>query len=127
MMNTDKKWNVLFIEDDRSMFDSGTKMFTQLFNKVDKVLGREEALNLFESNKYDIVIGDISVRPEEVAFMKQMIDMKPEQTIFALVAPKDTDKLYGIADLGINAFELTPGQFDQALEQIAMFNPYEEQ
>ena len=127
MMNTDKKWNVLFIEDDRSMFDSGTKMFTQLFNKVDKVLGREEALNLFESNKYDIVIGDISVRPEEVAFMKQMIDMKPEQTIFALVAPKDTDKLYGIADLGINAFELTPGQFDQALEQIAMFNPYEDQ
>ena len=28
-MSTDKKWNVLFIEDDRSMFDSGTKMFNQ--------------------------------------------------------------------------------------------------
>jgi len=124
-MNRDKKWNVLFIKDDKSMFNSDSKMFNELFNKVDKVLGREEALKLFEKNKYDIVIGDISVKPEEVAFMKQMIDMKPEQAIFALVAPKDTDKLYGIADLGINAFELTPEQFDQALEQIAIFDPYD--
>ena len=126
-MNTDKKWNVLFIEDDRSMFDAGTKMFNQLFNKVDKVLDKEEALKLFDSNQYDIVLADLSVEPEGVGLLKQMKDKKPEQAIFALVAPKDTDKLYGIADLGINAFELTPGQFDQALEQIAMFNPYEDQ
>lgn len=125
-MSTDKKWNVLFIEDDRSMFDSGTKMFNQLFNKVDKVLGKEDALKLFDSNQYDIVLGDISVEPESVGLLKQIKDMKPEQAIFALVSPKDTDKLFGIADLGINAFELTPEQFDQALEQIAMFDPYEE-
>jgi len=57
--------------------------------------------------------------------MKQLIDLKPEQTIFTLVSPKDTDKLYGIADLGIHAFELEATQFDQALEMIAQFNPYE--
>jgi len=125
-MSTDKKWNLLFIEDDRSMFDSGTKMFNQLFNKVDKVLGKEEALKLFDSNQYDIVLGDISVEPEGVGLLKQIKDMKAEQAIFALVSPKDTDKLFGIADLGINAFELSPLQFDQALEQIAMFDPYEE-
>ena len=125
-MSTNKKWNLLFIEDDRSMFDSGTKMFNQLFNKVDKVLGKEEALKLFDSNQYDIVLGDISVEPEGVGLLKQIKDMKPEQAIFALVSPKDTDKLFGIADLGINAFELSSQQFDQALEQIAMFDPYEE-
>jgi DNA-binding response OmpR family regulator len=123
-MNTDKKWNLLFIEDDRSMFDAGTKMFNQLFNKVDKVLDKEEALKLFDSNQYDIVLADLSVEPEGVGLLKQMKDKKSEQAIFALVAPKDTDKLYGIADLGINAFELIPIQFDQALEQIAMFNPF---
>ena len=124
-MNIDKKWNILFIKDDDSMFDSDTKVFDSLFNKVDKVLGRAGALKLFNSNDYDMVISDISVRPEEVAFMKQLIDLKPEQTIFTLVSPKDTDKLYGIADLGIHAFELDPTQFDQALETIAQFNPYE--
>ena len=121
-----KKWNILFVKDELSMFDEDTEVFNTLFNKVDKVLGREGALKLFESNDYDMVISDISVKPEEVAFMKQLIDLKPAQTIFVLVSPKDTDKLYGIADLGIHAFELEPTQFDQALETIAQFNPYEE-
>lgn len=126
-MNTAKKWNILFIKDDRSMFDSDTKIFNDLFNKVDKVLGKEEALRFFNSNQYDIVLADLSVEAEGVGLLKQMKDNKTEQVIFALVSPEDTDKLYGIADLGINAFELIPEQFDQALEQIAIFNPYEEQ
>lgn len=127
MMIKDQKWNLLFIEDERSMFDSDTKVFEQLFKKVDKISGREEALKLFEHNQYDIVLSDLSVEPEEVAFLKQIKDIKPEQTIFALVSPKDTDKLYGIADLGINAFELTPDYFDRALEQISLFDPYAKQ
>ncbi len=123
-MKTDKKWNLLFIQDDRSMFDTDTKMFNTLFNRVDKVLGKEEALKFFNANQYDIVLCDLSVEPEGVGLLKQMKDSKSEQTIFALVSPKDTDKLFGIADLGINAFELTPEYFDQALEQIAIFDPH---
>ncbi len=126
-MNRDKKRNLLFIQDERSMFDAETKMFNTLFNKVDKVLGKEEALKLFNANQYDIVLSDLSVEPEQVGLLKQIKDLRSEQTIFALVSPKDTDKLYGIADLGINAFELTPDYFDQALEQIALFEPTQKQ
>lgn len=122
-MNRDKKWDLLFIQDERSMFDSESNMFNELFNRVDKVLGKEEALKCFNANDYDIVLCDLSVEPEKVGLLKQMQDIKAEQTIFALVSPKDTDKLYGIADLGINAFELTPEYFDPALEQIAKFDP----
>ena len=63
IMNTDKKWNLLFIQDDRSIFDSDTKMFNELFKRVDKALGKEEALTLFDNNQYDIVLGDLSVEP----------------------------------------------------------------
>lgn len=126
-MNTDKKWNLLFIQDDRSVFDADTKMFNGLFKRVDKALDKEDALTLFDTYHYDIVLGDLSVEPERVGLLKQIKDKQPKQTLFALVLPKDTDKLFGIADLGINAFELTPEQFDQALEQIALFDPYEEQ
>lgn len=126
-MTTGQKWKLLFIKDERSMFDSDTKAFDQFFNRVDKVIGREEALKFFEANSYDIVLSDLSVEPEEAAFLKQIKDINAEQTIFALVSPKDTDKLYGIADMGVNAFELTPEYFDQALEQIAAFDPYAKQ
>ena len=126
-MATGQKWNMLYIIDERSMFDADTQALDQFFNRVDKVAGREEALKLFNANSYDIVLSDLSVEPEELAFLKQIQDIKSDQCIFALVSPKDTDKLYGIADLGINAFELTPEFFDQALEQIALFDPYAEQ
>ncbi len=126
-MNRDKKRNLLFIQDERSKFNAETKMFNTLFNRVDKVLGKEEALRLFNANDYDIVLSDLSVEPEGAGLLKQMKDLKSEQIIFALVSPKDTDKLYGIADLGVNAFELTPEYFDQALEQIALFDPAQQQ
>ena len=122
-----KRWNILFIKDDQSMFDTSSKKFDELFDTVDFVQGREEALSFFDANSYDIVIGDLSVDPKELGLLKQLQDKRPKQCIFAFVAPKDTDKLYGIADLGINAFELTPDQLEQALEAIAQFNPYEEQ
>jgi len=122
-----KKWNILFIKDAQSMFDTNSAKFGALFDTADFVQGREEALKYFDANSYDIVIGDLSVDPKELGLLKQLQDKDPKQCIFAFVAPKDTDKLYGIADLGINAFELTADQLDQALEAIAQFDPYEEQ
>jgi len=119
-----KKWNILFIKDDRSPFNLTAEVFNSLFNKVDMTSSKEESLELFNNNRYDIVIRDISIEPEGVAFLKQLIDIKPEQSIFAFVSPKDSDKLFSIADLGINAIELTLEQFDKALETISQFNPY---
>jgi len=120
----DKKWNILYIKDERSIFDLNTKIFDSLFKKADISLSRNETLRLYKNNNYDIVIGDLSIEPEGLAFLKQIQDLKPKQSIFALVSPKDEDKLFSIADLGINAIELTPEQFNQGLETISQFNPY---
>lgn len=122
-----KKWDILFIKDKQSMFDTSSTMFNTLFDTADFVQGREETLKVFDEKSYDIVLCDLSVDPKELGLLKQLQDKKPEQCIFAFVDPKDTDKLYGIADLGINAFELTSDQLNEALETIAQFNPYEDQ
>ena len=122
-MTTINKYNVLFIQDNNSLLDVDSKIFSQVFNKVDKVLGKEKALKLFDANEYDVIIGDITVEPKGVGLLKQIRDLKAEQIIFALVAPKDSEKLYKIADLNIHAFELIPEYFDLALEEIAKFDP----
>lgn len=126
-MSRDKKWTVLVIKDKESLFDMGSKSWSELFKSVDFSQGREETLKFFDTKSYDVVIGDLSVNPNELGLLKQLQDKKAKQCIFAFVAPKDTDKLYGIADLGINAFELTADQLNQALETIAQFDPYEVQ
>lgn len=124
-MSPIKKWNILFIAEDHSMMDSNTPVFDQVFNKVDKASTNEEAIQYLASNQYDIIISDISVEVMEgIIFLKEIKEKKPKQSIFALVSPKDSDKLYLIADLGMNAFELSPEDFDLALEEIGKFDPY---
>ena len=126
MQNT-KKWDLLFIEEENSSFDANTQKFAQVFQKVDKATTAEEVLELLERNHYDMVVNDISVEVVEgILLHKKIKAQKPDLCQFAFVLPKDSDKLFAIADLGVNAFELTPEQFDLALEEIAKFNPYAE-
>ena len=117
-----KAWKVLFIKDSRSSFDLSSISFDRFFSSTD-VVDEDKALELFESSQYDIVVSDLSFEPERLGFMKRLRDIKTNQEMFALVSPEDTAKLYGIADLGINAFELIPEQLEQALEVIAHFDP----
>jgi len=123
-MSIEKRWDILYIKDSASEFDVQTKKFEELFKRVDITEGREDSLRRFSNNLYDMVLCDLSVHPEEIAFMKQLKDKKPKQAIIVLVDEKDTDKVYGFADMNINAFILSPEQFDQALESIAEFDPY---
>jgi DNA-binding NtrC family response regulator len=122
-VTTDNKRRVLYLKDDRSAFDAESPAFQTLFAQVDTAGDRTEAVMLFQKNGYDFVIGDLSVEPERAGVLKQIKDLKPATTVFAMLSPDDSDKLYGIADMNINAFELTPEHFDLALAEIAKFNP----
>ncbi len=122
-MSAKTKKKVLFIKDRNSSMDTETKKFDELFEQVDVAFSGEEAMPMLYRAKYDIVIGDLSVATQGLAALKQINEMNKETAVFALVSPKDSDKLYKISELGINAFELLPEQFDLALETIADFNP----
>lgn len=124
-MNTNQKWDVLLIQNDKSFFDSKNKLFSELFNKNDYALGEQKAIKQIYKNNYDIIISDISGDPlEGIEFMKQLKQMKPTQVIVALVLDSDEEKIGGLIDLGINTFLLTPQALDQALEAISNMNPY---
>ncbi len=120
---TNTKRNLLLITDQKSQFDLNIPKQIGLFNQVDVMYANEEEFNATDTTSYDIVIGDLSVDPEQVGFLKQIKDTRDNIIIFAMVDPKDTEKLYKIADMGINAFELLPEQFEIALEEIACFYP----
>lgn len=124
-MDTNQKWNILFIRNDKSLFDAENKQFSELFNSVDYAFNENKALKLMYKNNYDIIISDLSVDTlDGVAFMKQLKQMKPTQVIVALVLADDEEKIGGLIDLGINTFLLTPEALGQALEAISNMNPY---
>lgn len=120
---TNTKRNLLLITDQKSQFDLNIPKQIGLFNQVNVVYANEEGVNAMDTTSYDIVIGDLSVDPEQVGLLKKIKDTRDNIIIFAMVDPKDTEKLYKIADMGINAFELLPEQFEMALEEISRFYP----
>lgn len=83
----------------------------------------DKALHLFKNNSYDILIYDISMNPEKVKFIKQIQKIKSMQTIFVLLEEDSEDHAFGLSQLGVNVIILDPSQFDEALENIAAFNP----
>ena len=115
-----KKYNVLFVKDKKSTLDADSKLFNELFDTADKALNEEEALNLINANKYDILINDsIMDFLTGTAFVKHVKEMKSEQEVVLLVSPDNEGNLAEMVDLGIHVFLLTSPDFDQALEVIS--------
>ncbi len=122
-MDTNQKKNLLFIEDPKSAFKTNITLLEELFNKVDKVSYYDEALHLFDTNTYDIVLYDISMHPEKIRFIKQIQKKKSMQPIFTLLLDTAEDLAFNLSQLGVNVVVIEPSQFDEALENIATFNP----
>lgn len=122
-MSTNKKYSLLYIKDSESKIDSNTNKFEELFKSFEIATNNDEAKELTSKNKYDVILSDLTVDPERVVLLQEINQNDKSQIIFTMLSPKDSDKLFKIANAGINAFELEPEQFEQALEVISEFEP----
>ncbi|MDF1878566.1 response regulator transcription factor [Sulfurimonas sp. SAG-AH-194-C20] len=122
-MNLTKKKNLLYIEDPKSPFNTSTELLKRIYANVDRVSYYDEALHLFDNKVYDIVLYDISMHPEKIKFIKQIQKIKSMQPIFTLLLDTAEDLAFGLSQLGVNVVVIHPNQFDEALENIAAFNP----
>ncbi|MDF1877807.1 response regulator transcription factor [Sulfurimonas sp. SAG-AH-194-L11] len=122
-MNVTKKKNLLYVEDPKSQFKTNIDLLKTLYANVDKVAYYDEALHLFDKNEYDIVLYDISMHPEKIRFIKQIQEKKSMQAIFTLLLDTAEDLAFGLSQLGVNVVVIDPSYFDEALKNIATFNP----
>jgi DNA-binding NtrC family response regulator len=119
------KWKILFKTKENSQFDVNSPAFEKFFKSAYKTTNIKEVQELIQHNSYDMIISDISLDAFYGGIeLKEMIEKDPSLTIFALLTPRDSDKLLALSEMGINAFELIPEQLDLALEEISKFNPH---
>ncbi len=123
-MNVTKKKNLLYVQDPKSAFNTSTDLLKTLYNNVDIVSYYDEALHLFNTNTYDIVLYDISMHPQKIKFIKQIQKIKSMQPIFTLLLDSAEDLAFGLSQLGVNVVVIDPSYFDEALENIATFNSH---
>ena len=54
-MTETKKWNILYIKDEKTVLKTDVQIFTELFNKADIAPDRHKALKLIFANDYDML------------------------------------------------------------------------
>jgi response regulator RpfG family c-di-GMP phosphodiesterase len=117
-MSIKKQLKLLYFKDDNSELNSNTKTLLELFNTIDYAQSTGSVLKLAQENQYDLILGDLTHDIKRLDPLKKLMEENKELVIFTLVFAKDSDKFFGISELGINAVELEPSQFDDALGAI---------
>ena len=116
---------VLYVEDDKDLRESSTKMFGQFFDAIDTAEDGQVGLNQYKKNTYDLVITDI-VMPHMsgVEMIEKIRTLNPNQAIIVTSAHNDANALFNLIDLGVDKFLLKPmdlGQLIDALIKIAFY------
>jgi diguanylate cyclase (GGDEF)-like protein len=111
--------NVLYVEDEEDIRIEMTKMLNQLFNKVETAANGLEALQMYEKNKYDLIITDLKMPyMDGVELCHSIIKDNRNQLILLISAYKESDELLELINIGVSGFLLKPINMDALLHKL---------
>jgi len=112
---------ILYVEDDKSVI-AFVKVLFKNYNtaNITFALNGVEALSLYESNKYDLVITDI-IMPKMNGFtlIENIKKIKPEQLFMMITGLEDRDDLIRAIELRVNYFiekPILPAKFSKVID-----------
>lgn len=118
-----KNLTVLYFEDDISFQKETTKIFEELFFKVDVVSNGIEGLNKYkeyyqkENKAYDLLITDLNMpHMNGIELVKEIYIIKKEQPIIVISAHDESKYLFELINIGIEQFLIKPLDFDILLK-----------
>lgn len=114
-----KKLTILYIEDDTSFLKETTRVFKELFYRVDTAIDGKEGLDKYklyqdeEKSFYDIVITDISMPSMSgVELTREIYKVNKNQSIIVISAHNESKYLFELINMGIEQFLIKPIDFD---------------
>jgi len=104
-----KNIKVLYVEDDLLISKQIQKLLLKLFSNVTHVKDGIEALEIYNTNKYDIVITDITMpEMDGITMSKKIKRLNEDQIIIVISAYSDSDKLIELIEFGVDKFIMKP-------------------
>ncbi|MCD6189980.1 MAG: EAL domain-containing protein [Sulfurimonas sp.] len=114
-----KNLTVLFVEDDTAARTSIKMLLDLFFDRVFLAENGKEGLKLFEQNKPDIVITDITMPIMGGIEMSKIIRVRqPSQKIIISSAHQDIEFLLGSLEIGVDGYLIKPIQKKQFIATI---------
>lgn len=101
--------HVLLVEDESEIQEQLKSFLLRFFTRVDTANNGKEALKMFGSNSYDLVITDLTMPyMDGMELTTNIRDMKKSQHIIVISAYSDSEKLIELINIGVDGFILKP-------------------
>jgi len=115
--------DILYIEDDKHLRVQNQELFESLFNKVDLADNGVDAMKLYKTNDYDLVITDINIPLlNGINTMKKMKELNNSQLflVTSVFQPSEWEK--ELKELGIKHYLTKPLQTKTLLDAIRLLS-----
>lgn len=115
LQQVSKDLSLLYVEDDKSLREKTSIVFTNLFKHVDVAEDGIEGLEFYnnyydkESKYYDIIVSDIQMpRLDGIGLTKEILNIHKDQKVIIVSAYNDKEYLIDLINLGVDAFIQKP-------------------
>ena len=119
LLKYSKDLNILYVEDEEITQELYTHIFNDIFSIVDTASNGVEALQMYLSHEYDIVISDLCMpKMGGIELCRRIIEQNPLQYIIVMTAYSDDEPVKEIQKLGINTFLSKPIQNEDLINVL---------
>ncbi|MFA6137044.1 MAG: response regulator [Sulfurimonas sp.] len=116
-----KNLNLLFLEDNEEFASNTIEFLSLYFKNIFHATTVQNAIELFNNNKVDVIISDIKVKDGSgLTFVQKVRETNSEIPIVILSAHKDEDFLFKAIRLHITSYELKPLSYDKFMKLLEM-------
>jgi len=124
ILNITKHLTVLYVEDDKNMRLTSIELFENFFNKTLVACDGLEALSIYNVNKVDVIITDISMpHMDGIEFIKKVRQNNLTIPIIVYSALNNPTSVSACVTLNVDAYLLKPmiaKNFIEALEKVSL-------
>ena len=126
ILNITKNLKVLYVEDDESIKQTSVELFQNFFSNIKVAGDGVEALELYNSYKFDLIITDISMpRMNGIELIKLIREKNLSIPIIVYSALNNQTSITACIILNVEAYLLKPmvsKNFIEALEKVTLKN-----
>lgn len=104
-----REMSLLYVEDDENLRANMERFFKRIFKSVKSAVDGQQAWELLEANKYDIIISDIKMpRLSGVELFQKIRKKDKKQTLIILSAHDESEHLLELIELDVDGYLLKP-------------------
>jgi len=120
IINITQDLNLLYVEDNKNSMKSSILFFEEFFNNIITAVDGEDGLEMFKTNKVDLIITDLNMpKLNGLKMIEQIKKIDSDVSIIILTAFNETIFFLESIKLGVDAYLLKPIDLDKFLIAIS--------